>query len=57
VAHRPAASSGAARSYEQLPPAPWMTLTCQRGGGLKLRQNWADQKIVHLRIVLKTRFA
>jgi hypothetical protein len=34
-----------------------MTLTCQRGAGLKLRQNPADQKIVHLRIVLKTRFA
>ena len=39
-------------------PAPRMTPSCQRGSAaLELRQNRADQKIVHLRIVLKARFA
>jgi hypothetical protein len=57
VVHRLAASSAAGKTLTELPDLADDTDMSMRGRRLELRRNWADQKIVPLRIVLKPRFA
>ena len=55
--HRRAASSAAGKLLIQFPDTAYDTMVSARVGGLSQLRNGADQKIAHLRIVLKARFA
>jgi hypothetical protein len=54
---RRAVSSAAGKPATELPDIAHDTIMSARVGGLCNCENRADQKIVHLRIVLKARFA
>ena len=56
-AHRRAASSAAAKHIAQAPGTADDSIMSARAGGLSQLRNRAGQKIAHLRIVLKARFA
>jgi hypothetical protein len=55
--HRRAANSAAGKLVTQFPDTVHDTIVSARVGGLSQLRNRADQKIAHLRIVLKARFA
>jgi hypothetical protein len=55
--HRRAASSAAGKLAIQFPDTAYDTIVSARVGGLSQLRSSADQKIEHLRIVLKARFA